>query len=136
MNDFDVVCKCGETYHTDESYAGRTITCIKCRQPLLIESQNPPVEYDESTTWSPSLPFWKLSYIDYGEIYRKGIWVVGIIAAIIAWIYAIATYGFFLGLGLGWIPSIIIGAVVGLLWPLLVVGGLILLGIIVYAMLK
>lgn len=41
MNDFDVKCdSCGETYHTDESHAGRTITCVKCNQALLVESQN------------------------------------------------------------------------------------------------
>ena len=138
MNDFEVACdNCGETYHTDESHAGRTITCIKCKQPLLIQSQNPSCDNDESyesASWSLSSPLWRLSLIDYGEIYRKGIWIVGIVAAIIAWIYAIASYGFFLGLGLGWIPSAIIGALVGFLWPLLVVAGLIFLGIIIYAM--
>lgn len=39
-----------------------------------------------------------------------------------AWIYSINTYGFFLGVGLCWIPSLGIGAIVGglsfLVWPI------------------
>lgn len=31
--------------------------------------------------------------------------IVGIIIFVIGWIYAIAKFGFFLGLGLGWIPA-------------------------------
>jgi hypothetical protein len=42
------------------------------------------------------------------------------------WIYAIATYGWFLGLGVGWIPSLFIayifGLLAGVLWPLLLLG--------------
>ena len=53
-------------------------------------------------------------------LYFLGAFVVGGITFVIAWIYAIVTYGFFLGVGLGWIPAAIIGVVVGLLWPLVV----------------
>lgn len=52
--------------------------------------------------------------------YFDGVKIVGGIAFVIAWIYAIATYGFFLGVGLGWVPALIIGLVVGMLWPLVV----------------
>ncbi len=53
--------------------------------------------------------------------YKKGGLVVGGIAFLFAWVYAIATYGFFLGLGLGWIPAAVIGLIAGLLWPVVVI---------------
>jgi len=45
------------------------------------------------------------------------------------WIYCIATYGFLLGVGLGWLPAAIVGVIAGLLWPLiaLAIAGIILL---------
>lgn len=43
------------------------------------------------------------------------------------WIYCIATYGFLLGVGLGWLPSIIVAYIIGFLWPLFLA-----LGVIVY----
>lgn len=43
-----------------------------------------------------------------------------------SWIYCIITYGFLFGVGLGWLPSAIVAAVVfGVMyvaWPLLIVG--------------
>jgi len=60
-------------------------------------------------------------------VYRHAGIAVGAVAAMVAWVYAIATYGFFLGVGLGWIPALIIGVVAGLLWPLILLG---LLGIV------
>ena len=61
--------------------------------------------------------------------YGIGFAIVGGLSFIAAWLYAIATYGFFLGVGLGWIPAAVIGFIAGLLWPLLllVLGGLVLL---------
>lgn len=38
------------------------------------------------------------------------------------WIYCIVNYGFLLGVGLGWLPSIIAAAVVSIFWPAIVVG--------------
>lgn len=34
--------------------------------------------------------------------------IIGIIIFFVGWIYAISTYGFFLGLGIGWIPAIFV----------------------------
>ena len=34
--------------------------------------------------------------------------IIGIIIFFIGWIYAISTFGFFLGLGLGWIPALFV----------------------------
>ena len=48
-----------------------------------------------------------------------------------SWIYCILTYDYLLGVGFGWVPSIIVGAlagfIAGLLWPLLAAGVCILL---------
>jgi len=54
--------------------------------------------------------------------------IVGGLAFLGTWIYAIVTYGFFFGVGLGWIPALGIGVVAGALWPLI---ALAILGIIV-----
>ena len=54
--------------------------------------------------------------------YWIGAWITGILAFIASWIYAIACYGFFLGVGLGWIPALCIGYLAGLIWPLLAIG--------------
>jgi hypothetical protein len=56
---------------------------------------------------------------DGEELYGCGALVVGVPAFLAAWIYAVGTYGWFLGGGLGWIPAFFIGVIVGLLWPLL-----------------
>lgn len=67
--------------------------------------------------------------------YFTGALITGAIAFIASWIYAIATYGIFLGVGLGWIPSLVIGAVAGLLWPLIVLA-LLLLGVFILWMMS
>ena len=54
------------------------------------------------------------------DAYKIGYWITSVLTFFICWIYAIASYGFFLGLGLGWIPSIVIAVIVGALWPLAV----------------
>jgi hypothetical protein len=35
------------------------------------------------------------------------------------WIYCAATYGFLFGFGLGWLPALICGFLVGIFWPLI-----------------
>lgn len=53
------------------------------------------------------------------ETYQVGAWITGVIAFLAAWLYAVTAYGWFLGLGLGWIPAAFIGVVAGFLWPLI-----------------
>jgi hypothetical protein len=48
----------------------------------------------------------------YGRIIG---WVARVLTFIVAYIYCIATYGFLLGFGLGWLPSAILGVVIGIL---------------------
>ena len=38
--------------------------------------------------------------------------IIGIIAFIVGWIYAVCAFGFFLGLGLGWFPAIVIAWII------------------------
>ena len=43
--------------------------------------------------------------------------ITGILVFICSYIYCIASYGFLFGVGLGWLPSIIVAVVAGALWP-------------------
>lgn len=65
------------------------------------------------------------------DIYAVGAVVIGGLTCIVSWVYCIATYGFLLGLGLGWIPSAMVATILGALWPLVVV---VLIAIIVLVM--
>jgi hypothetical protein len=56
------------------------------------------------------------SYFERGAGY--GAWA-GLITFVISWIYCIASYGFLFGVGLGWLPSLIVAAVAYLLTMLL-----------------
>lgn len=49
--------------------------------------------------------------------YETGVLITGIVAFIALMVYAVSTFGWFLGLGLGWIPAGFIALVIGLLWP-------------------
>jgi hypothetical protein len=53
-----------------------------------------------------------LTYIGIGQVLG---YIVGLLTFVGAYIYCIATYGFLLGLGLGWIPASIVAAIVGYL---------------------
>lgn len=57
--------------------------------------------------------------------------LVGGLVFLGAWGYAVAAYGWFLGVGLGWLPALVIGAVAGLLWPFLVLAA-VALGVLLY----
>jgi hypothetical protein len=51
--------------------------------------------------------------------YKIGFWITAVITFIVCWIYAIGSWGFLLGVGLGWIPSLFIAVIAGFIWPLL-----------------
>ena len=55
-------------------------------------------------------------------IYFGGIWIARAIIFVGCWIYCIATYGFLLGVGLGWLPAMITAYFTAWLWPLVVIG--------------
>ena len=45
--------------------------------------------------------------------------ITGFAVFIGSWIYCIYEYGYLWGVGLGWLPSIIVGTIAGYLWPFL-----------------
>jgi len=53
------------------------------------------------------------------EVYEVVAKITGFIVFIGCYIYCIASYGFLLGVGLGWLPSLIVAVIAGALWPLL-----------------
>jgi len=61
------------------------------------------------------------------------LWGLAVVGTFLGgWIYAIAAYGFFLGLPFGWIPSLIIACIVGVLFPVILVLCILALGVICY----
>ena len=58
--------------------------------------------------------------MEWDEVYIAGAYITGFITFVICYIYCIATYGFLLGVGLGWLPSGIVARIVGFIWPLVV----------------
>ena len=56
------------------------------------------------------------------EGYKIGAGITGLIVFTVAWIYCIATYGFLLGVGLGWLPAIITAYVAAIIWPIIAFG--------------
>lgn len=55
--------------------------------------------------------------------------IVGVVTFFGCWIYAVATYGWFLGLAFGWIPSLIVAGIATLLSPIIAI--LLLIGVVV-----
>lgn len=55
-------------------------------------------------------------------IYKVGCAISFVIVFIGCWIYCVATYGFLLGVGLGWFPSMIAAAILSIFWPILLIG--------------
>lgn len=55
--------------------------------------------------------------------------LIGAPAFLLGWGYAIASWGWFLGIAFGWFPAFFFGLILGLLWPLVVllIAGIVLL---------
>lgn len=56
------------------------------------------------------------------DVYWFISWLIGVVTFLGGWAYAIATYGWFLGGGLGWIPAAFIGVIVAFVWPFIAAG--------------
>lgn len=67
------------------------------------------------------------------DSYGVGAFITGLIAFVWIWIYCSLTYGF-LGFALGWMPAMILGWVLGLLWPLVALLLIIAVLVIIYAL--
>ena len=61
------------------------------------------------------------SHMSWGDVYGIGRLLTGVIVFAVCWIYAIVSFGWFLGIGLGWIPSLVIAGIAGFLWPVIAV---------------
>ena len=61
--------------------------------------------------------------------YPIGGFITGALVFIGVWIYALASWGFLVGMTIGWIPALISAVIAGFIWPVLavVVIGIILL---------
>ena len=53
-------------------------------------------------------------------IYKIGAGITGTILFIGVWIYAVSSWGFLVGISLGWIPAFITAALGAALWPLII----------------
>jgi hypothetical protein len=60
--------------------------------------------------------------MDGEDVYWLGYKISWVLIFLGCWIYCIAAYGFLLGVGLGWLPSLIVASVASFLWPLTLVG--------------
>jgi hypothetical protein len=60
--------------------------------------------------------------MDGDKVYRTGYLITAVIVFIGCWIYCIGTYGYLVGLGVGWLPSMIVALIVSVFWPLIVLG--------------
>lgn len=55
-------------------------------------------------------------------VYKVGYAISFVIVFLGCWIYCVAAYGFLLGVGIGWFPSIIAAAIVSVFWPFVLIG--------------
>jgi len=46
--------------------------------------------------------------------------ITGVLVFVGVWIYAMAEWGFLIGIIFGWIPAFIAGLIGGLLWPVII----------------
>ncbi len=55
---------------------------------------------------------------------------VGFVVFIGVWLYAVSSWGFLIGVAIGWFPALIAAVIAGYLWPLVLIFG----GILVHAL--
>lgn len=60
-------------------------------------------------------------FIMNNDVYYLGVKLFGILGFICIWIYSFATWGFLIGLAIGWLPALIGGVIIGLLWPIFLI---------------
>jgi len=56
--------------------------------------------------------------------------LVGVSVFFVSWGYAVKSYGWLLGLGLGWIPAFFLAIMAGMFWPVAI---LIILGLLIFS---
>lgn len=104
-----------------EATSNSRTTEVHTQQESWRESPHLPDEPVPSVAHS-TYPYWRDTVWDsVSTIYSVGAWITGVLTFIACWLYAIATYGFLLGVGLGWLPSAIVAVIAAYLWPLLLI---------------
>jgi len=66
--------------------------------------------------------------MDGGDLYRVVGIIIGVLTFFGCWVYAYLEWGFLLGVGLGWLPSIFIAIIAGFIGPALLLIGLFVFG--------
>lgn len=74
--------------------------------------------------------------MDFEDVYKIGRFIAGIIVFIGIWIYAFTAWGFLIGLAIGWLPALVGGIILGIIWPLAVLVLLVLAAIIFFPLWK
>jgi hypothetical protein len=59
--------------------------------------------------------------------YTIGAKITGGITFFVIWIYAFMSWGFLIGLAIGWLPAAIGATIIGLLWPLAAIAVLVII---------
>ena len=57
-----------------------------------------------------------------GEAYRSVAVIVFWLTFVVTWIGCALNYGFLLGVGLGWLPALVVAGIAALCWPVLAIG--------------
>lgn len=66
------------------------------------------------------------------DVHTLGVAITAFIVFIGSWIYCIVEYGYLLGVGLGWLPSIIVAVIAGALWPLIAIAIIVCIAVIAF----
>ncbi len=134
---FDVRCaSCNEEYHTDTAFVGRSIHC-RCGAEFVVEAPVVPNrDLPELTQDGVVEAPLRHSQIDWGTVYEVGCYVTGVLVFVCSWIYCVVAYGFLLGVGLGWLPSLIVAVIAAYLWPLVAVVLVVLIILAVFVLSK
>lgn len=59
---------------------------------------------------------------DIATLYVIAAYIIGILSGICIWGYSIISWGILFGLMFGWIPALIGGFILGIFWPLVLIG--------------
>lgn len=60
--------------------------------------------------------------MDTEGCYAFGAFVTWVLAFLAGMVYAVSAWGWFLGVGVGWLPAAVVALVVAVLWPVLLFG--------------
>ena len=85
---------------------GDTKNVLSNKHDNPLEGESTQYKIDRKRAWS--------------SVYLIVATFVGSIVFVICWFYAYLSWGFWPGVCLGWIPSLLIGVAAGLIWPLVI----------------